>query len=224
MNRPLAALALAGSLALVPTARATTARAIPFEEKVDKAEAIVPGKCVNTRAQWDAGHRWILTYSTFAVEQTMKGNAPAELTLVTPGGEADGVHQDTIGIPAFAPGDERVLFVKNTSVGPTVLYFDQGAYEVSREGREPVVRPVASAAVRVDTQTGNAVEAEGPRTLRQFAGQVRETATRMQAQKMELIRGRERQAAASPLPGKYKILIALALAGLAAATWQLLRR
>lgn len=224
MNRPLALLALAGSLAVFPTARATTSRAIPFDEKVDKAAAIVLGKCVNTRAEWDADHRWILTYSTFAVEQTMKGNAPAEITLITPGGQAGDVHQDTIGIPAFAPGDERVLFVKNTSVGPTVLYFDQGAYEVSREGREPVVRPVASAAVRVDTQTGNAVEQERPRTLREFSGEVRESANRMRAQQMELIRGREKQTAAWPALGKYKLLIALALLGLAAATWQLLRR
>src|SRR5262245_34604979 len=115
----LAALALAVALvALVsPSAHAAIAAAASFDDKVDNAAAIILGKCLRTESRFDPSGRWIVTYSTFAVEKSFKGTAAGEVTLVTPGGSVGGVHQSTVGITAFHEGDEHVLFVKNTSLG-----------------------------------------------------------------------------------------------------------
>ena len=217
----LGAVALALSLAATD-AHATIQRAVEFDQKVDQAAAIVLGKVVRTQSQWDPSHRWILTYSTFAVEQTMKGTAPSEVTVVTPGGAVGNVVQSTIGIRPFHEGDENVIFIKNTAAGPTVLYFDQGAYDVTEDHGEKMVAPVATEAVHVDTQRGAIVEPEHRRTLREFSRDVHDSMERTRANKMALVRDQERQkqqeASFTETLSKYKLLIALALIGTLLAT------
>src|SRR5262249_43408587 len=124
----------------------------------------------------------------FQIEKTMKGNALPEMTIVTPGGQVGGVHQDTIGIPAFRPGAENVIFVKSSSLGPTVLYFDQGAYDVTTDDRgEKIVTPVPSNLVKVDTQRGMAVAPnDAPRPLPQFEREVSDTLRTLRDQKMRM--------------------------------------
>src|SRR5262245_22997108 len=99
-NNRLAAIALSVVLA-APAAHAAIAAAASFDQKVDNAAAIILGKCVRTESKFDPSGRWIVTYSTFAVEKTFKGGAAGEVTLVTPGGSVGGVHQSTVGVPAF---------------------------------------------------------------------------------------------------------------------------
>ena len=216
----LGTVALAATL-LATDAHATLQRAVNFDEKVDKAVAIVLGKVVHTRSQWDTSHRWILTYSTFAVEQTLKGSAPAEVTVVTPGGTVGDVVQSTIGIRPFHEGDENVVFIKNTDVGPTVLFFDQGAYDVTSDHGEKMVVPVSSGAVQLDTQRGTVVESEHTRTLSDFSRQVRDSIERTRANRMSLVKARQRQQQQASLTdtlAKYKLLVALALIGTLLAT------
>lgn len=216
----LGAVALAASLAATD-AHATIQRAVAFDDKVDQAAAIVLGKVVRTRSEWDPSHRWILTYSTFSVEQTMKGTAPSEVTVVTPGGTVGNVVQSTIGIRPFREGDENVIFVKNTTAGPTVLYFDQGAYDVTEDHGEKMVAPVATEAVHVDTQRGAIVEPEHTRTLRDFSRDVRDSISRTRNQ-MQLVheqqRQKQQQASFTETLSKYKLLVALALIGTLLAT------
>jgi hypothetical protein len=223
----LSAVALVSTLALASAAQATLVRAVPFDQKVEEAQSIIVGKCIRTHSEWDAAHRWILTWSTFSVEQPLKGNPPAEVTVVTPGGQVGSIHQDSIGIPAFREGDERVIFVKNTNVGPTVLYFDQGAYDVQTDGRgEKTIVPVSTGAVRVDTQRGTAVEPEHARPLREFQSDVHQAMQRVASQKMGMMRqtsGPQLAPAESPL-SKYRWFLILAVIGAALATWHLVRR
>jgi hypothetical protein len=85
------AFALAALLVLVPVAAdATIAQAMKFDDKVENAEAIIVGTCVAQRSQWDPARNWILTYSTFRIEKTLKGVPAQEITIVTPGGTVDG--------------------------------------------------------------------------------------------------------------------------------------
>jgi hypothetical protein len=185
----------------------------------------VLGKCVSTHSQWDAEHRWILTYSTFDVEQAIKGNAPAQITIVTPGGSVGKLSQDTIGVPTFREGDENVVFTKATNLGPTVLYFDQGTYDVAADARgEKMVMPRPSGAVLVDTQRGAAYEPEHGRTLRDFQRDVNDSIERTRGQKMEMMRAQKEQQSIAGVLGHYKLLIALAIVGITIATWQFLRR
>lgn len=227
-NRVLALVAATALFAIVPAARATLAVAAPFDQKVETANAIVLGKCVKTESRIDPTGRWILTYSTFEIEQAIKGNAAGQITIVTPGGQVGNTRQQTIGIPEFHEGDENVVFVKNSQAGPTVLYFDQGAYDVTTDSRgDKIVAPVATSLVKIDTQRGVAVPSEMPRTLRNFRADVDDAlaAAHRRHIENEIVQGRrQQQASFGSIASRYKWVIAAAIAGAALATWQLLRR
>jgi len=231
VTRPLAFLSLAALLGIsAAPARASVAAAASFDEKVDNAAAIVVGKCVKTESRMDPSGRWIVTYSTFNVEQSMKGTPVQTITVVTPGGSLNGIHQSSVGVPEFREGNENVLFIKNSKLGPTILYFDQGAYDVVQNAKgEPLVAPVASDVVHIDTQRGVAVPAEQPRTLNEFRGavdlSVRTAGSRHQ--QMEVIAARERAAKSTTLTSIWtnnRLLILAALVGILIAAWQLWRR
>ena len=226
-NNRLLALALTAALGSA-SAYASLETAAPFEEKVDNAAAIVQARCVRNESRWDPSGRWILTYSTFKVLDTFKGTPAQEVTVVVPGGTVGGMHQSSVGLPSFAEGSENVLFIRNSKVGPTVLYFDQGAYDVRTNDRgEKVIAPVATDAVHIDAQRGVAVPAEAPRDLKTFKSDI-DRAIRSAAdrrQQMELLRAKKQQGPtlrAMILDNKL-ILAALAI-GLALAAWQLFRR
>jgi hypothetical protein len=228
-NNLMRALAASAVLLTIPAARASMAVAASFDDKVDRAASIILGKCLRQEARFDPSGRWIVTYSTFQVERTMKGSPMPEMTLVTPGGQVGAVHQSTIGIPAFHAGAESVLFVKNSSLGPTVLYFDQGAYDVTTDDRgEKIVTPVRSNLVKIDTQRGMAVSAnDDPRPLPQFEREVGDTLRNLREQKMRMntiAADRLRQEASLwSVAKENKWTILLALAGIAFARWRLLR-
>lgn len=220
---------LAAALLLsASAAHATLAVAATFEQKVDNAAAIILGKCVRTESKWDSSGRWILTYSTFQVEKAMKGTAAPEVTLVTPGGQVGSIHQATIGIPVFAPGSEHVVFVKDTRIGPTVLYFDQGAYDVITGGDgEKIVAPIRSNLVKIDMQRGVAVSPDVPQALPDFERRVSDTIRDLRDRKVRMnaiAAGRLReQTSFWSSWGKNRWIILIALSGIAFATWRLLR-
>jgi hypothetical protein len=220
-------LVAAAALAFAPlTASATVTQAIPFDQKVEKAESIVLGKVVSQESRWDDQKKWILTYSTFEIEKTFKGMPAQRVTLVTPGGTVGNIAQNVVGVPRFRNGDESVVFVRNTKSGPTVLYLEQGAYRVVKDGRgDRIVRPVASSAVMVDSQRGMAVS-ETERPLRAFEERVRNTIRDREAVRMEMLEKQKREQESSlwAMVARNKALVALALLGAALATWQLLRR
>ena len=217
-------------LAFAPALFAAIAELATFEDKVDNAAAIVLGKCVRSESRWDADHRMILTYATFQIEKMIKGaQTVSELTIVTPGGSVDGIHQETVGVPLFRAGDQKVLFVRNTRVGMTVLYFDQGTYDVSIGSHgERLIAPAPTALVKIDPQRGVAVNASEPvRTLQQFEREVASTMHEIGTRKlkMETINNERRQQASLRTTAKNnRWLIALAVTGLMIATIQWTRR
>ena len=228
-NRVLALALLLATFGGIPVAEATMMQAATFDDKVENANAIVVGRVLRKESRWDPEHRWILTYTTFRVEKSLKGVTMPEVTLVTPGGQLGDLYQDTIGVPDFAVGSDNVVFIKNTKSGPTVLYFDQGAYEVAKDTRgNRLVVPVASDAVYVDAQRGMAAAPEQPKTLRDFEyaidSSVKRTIHKQQMAMME----QERQK--QPKPSLWKDLaenvwiIAIAVLGAVLAAIPLVRR
>ena len=218
-------IALAVVLALLPfAAEATLSRAVPFEEKVDNASAIVVARCMTQESRWDDAHKWILTYSRFRVEKAFKGAPVAEMTIITPGGSVNGTHQDTIGVPKFREGEDVVIFVRDTKAGPTVAFFDQGTYRVVQEGTERMVIPATSSAVLIDTQRGMAVTPESPRSLRDFERAVRDTIRRSETMKMNMLERRKQERSLWGTLRRNKALVGLALIGAVLATLQLVKR
>lgn len=226
-NNQRTALAFAAVLALTPiTAQATISRAVKFDEKVEHAASIVVGRIVSQQSSWDAGRQRILTYSKIAVEKTLKGSPAQEVTIVTPGGTVGDIAQDYVGIPRFHTGDENVVFVRQTGAGPTVLYFEQGAYRVEKNSSgERIVTPLVSSPVLVDVQQGVAASPEGPRSLRDFEKGVRDAVGRHELNRMRLIEQKQREEASLWSQVKRnKVLVTLALMGILLATWQLVKR
>lgn len=208
------------------SAGATVLRAVDLEEKIDRAGGIILGKCVRQVSRWDHARNWILTYSTFEIEKTLKGAPAREVTVVTPGGTVGNVAQETIGVPRFQSGEERVLFLRDSAAGPTVLYLEQGAYRVDRDGRgNRLVRPALSSQVLVDTGRGRSVAPEPERPLEEFERTVRETIRRRELLRMELLeREAQEKASIRSVLRRNAGLVALALAGAILATWQVLKR
>ncbi|MDQ3282748.1 MAG: hypothetical protein M3Q69_15200 [Acidobacteriota bacterium] len=172
----------------------------------------------------EANHR-ILTYSTFRIEKTLKGMPAQEITVVTPGGTIGNIAQDFVGVPRFRQGDEHVVFVRNSTAGPTVAYLEQGAYRVVKDERgERMTDPLVSTAVLVDTQRGVAVAPEHPRTLRAFEQEVRDAMGRREVLRMKVLEEQKRQASIWGQLQRNKLLVSLALLGAIIATWQYLKR
>lgn len=226
-NNLRAALAFAAVVAFTPVAaEATIARAVKFDEKVERAAAIVVGKVVSQHSAWDDKRDRILTYSKFQIDQTLKGIPSQEITIVTPGGTVGNIAQDYVGVPRFNAGGEHVVFVKNTNVGPTVLFFDQGAYRIEKDSRgDRIVTPLVTNAVLIDSQRGVAVSPETPRSLRDFESNIRESVRRRETIRMEMIDQKKREEASlwNQLK-RNKFLVTVALLGIMLATWQLVKR
>ena len=226
LPRPLVPLMTLLLLLFPVRAGATIARAVTFDEKVENAASIVLGKCIRQETRWDDAKKWILTYSTFQVEKAYKGGSTGQITIVTPGGRVDDVAQEVIGMPRFQEGEDHVLFVRNSQVGPTVLYLEQGAYRVEAGERgERRVQPLVSNAVLVDSQRGVAVAPERPRSLREFETTVTQTVARGRQQQMELAaRKKQEESSLWNQLRRNSPLVLLALVGAALATWQLMKR
>jgi hypothetical protein len=224
----LAAALLAGSaLVAVPRAGATVSIAATFDEKVEHAAAIVHGRVVKQEARFDDERKLILTYTTFEVQKTLKGGTPNLVTIVTPGGRVGDVQMTTIGVPQFREGSENVVFLKNTKRGPTVLYFDQGAYDVITERGEKMVRPVATDAVKIDDQRGLAVAPEQLRTMREFETAVSAAERRVRHNRMEMLEKQRRAQEVTSIwttLDENKWLVFIALLGVALASVKFLRR
>jgi hypothetical protein len=227
-NRVIALVALVVFALAVPAANAAVAQAATFDEKVDNAAAIILGKCVKTEAKFDPTGRWIVTYATFAVEDTMKGNAAGQLTIVTPGGSVNGIHQETIGVPAFREGDEHVVFLRNTRLGPAPLYFDQGTYDVATGAHgEKMIVPMPSNVMHIDTQRAMAVAPnDEPRTLDSFKRAVSDSmkGTPQRVQMSAMTTSSKPQKSVWTTLAENKLLVMLALAGIAIAAWQVMRK
>ncbi len=225
--KPLLAVA-AVSLLLPIAAQASLAKAASFDEKVENANAIILGKCTQQRSGWDADHKWILTWSTFKVEKAMKGGQPAEVTVVVPGGSVNGIHQESIGMPVFREGEDNVLFIRDTPSGPTVLYFEQGAYDVVRDSKGTrIVQPVSTGSVFIDTQRGTAAAPESARPLAQFESEVGASIRRSVQQRMDILHPRPKTrptATIGEILQRNRLLVMLTAFGLFLSAGQLFRR
>ena len=226
-NRRIALAAAVAAVVLLPrSSEATISRSISFEEKVDGAAAVVLAKVVKNESRWDPSKRWILTYTTLKVDRALKGQPMqnSDLTVVTPGGEVDGIRQETIGAPAFEPGEEQVVFVANSKLGPTVAFMEQGAYDVQTDARgEKMIIPTASDSVVMDQQRGMAAPGEAPRSLNQFERAVKQRINVRNAE-MKLIQKRNQQSPLVDLLARNKALVVLAIVGAMLASWQLLKK
>ncbi len=96
-------------------ARATTVIPPDFDHLVSRAQVIFEGEVTAVQSQWigeGAEHR-IVTFVTFKVDDSLKGNAGASYTIRMLGGTVDGRSMNVTDAPKFQAGDHDLLFVEN---------------------------------------------------------------------------------------------------------------
>jgi hypothetical protein len=128
---------------LTGNARATTVVAPTFDQLVDEAEVIFQGKVTAVRSQWtgEGAQRVIVTFITFSVEDSLKGNPGQSYTIRMVGGTVDGETLEIADAPRFAVGNRDVLFVEhNGSQFIPLVGIMHGRFHVKRDqfGRESV--------------------------------------------------------------------------------------
>jgi len=146
--RTLAALAFisASSAAICPPARATTLKRMSVPDLSRAAHVIVRARCVTSSTRWDAGEIW--TFTTFDVEETWKGSAPAQITVRLLGGSAGNFTSTVSGVPRFAPGEELILFLERTPAQDfSIVSWMQGTFRIAHNrttGEEIVTQDTAA--------------------------------------------------------------------------------
>lgn len=132
-TRRLAACALAAavSVAIGIEAGATTLSRMSVAEMARHSVTIVRARCLANSTAWDAGEIW--TFTTFAVEETWKGDASGQIRVRLLGGRTHQVTSTVPGVPRFRPGEDVVVFLERTDRGDfSVVSWMQGTFRIRR--------------------------------------------------------------------------------------------
>ncbi len=85
---------------------------LSLEELSSKADSIVIGTVESTSSSWDETRENIYTKIIVSVEGELKNEKQqSTVTIVVPGGEADGITQLVSDTPAFKPGEKAIFFL-----------------------------------------------------------------------------------------------------------------
>lgn len=146
-SRLLASVLLASlSLAAVP-ARAAVTQELDLDTLSQQADLIVQGTAEGTEASWSADGKRIHSVTRVRVGKSLKGQAAQVVEVRHPGGTVGDITQRVAGAPAFAPGEEVILFLKQApgqlkKAAFVVEGLGQGKFEVVRgkDGAKQVLR------------------------------------------------------------------------------------
>jgi hypothetical protein len=142
--------AILGFVALAAgPSQATTLARMSLEQLAAAADAVVKGRCLGNQTRSEAGEVW--TFSSFEVEEAMKGIVPRLITVRLLGGHLGRWSVRVEGVPEFQPGEEVILFLQRTRAGEfAVTSWMQGTFRVQRDaqsGASSVTQDSSSLAV-----------------------------------------------------------------------------
>jgi len=130
----IAALALA---TLIP-AQAASVLPLFLDEVIDTASVAFEGTCVANRSEREAATGLVVTYTTFAVQDVLKGDAPTTHVIKQIGGSLPGeeLQYRVQGIPTFTVGESYVVFLAGVSKAgfSSPIGLGQGRFAVRAAG------------------------------------------------------------------------------------------
>lgn len=120
---------------------ATTVIPMSIERLTARSTHVVRVRALQYESKWNAQHDRIFTYTKFLVLETMKGAAPATITVKQLGGHADGYTMKVSGVRSWRNGEEAILFLQSTSEPATftVTGLMQGDFRVERQAGQTIV-------------------------------------------------------------------------------------
>lgn len=120
---------------------ATTVFPMSVERLTDISSDVVVAHAVKSWSVWNAQHTIIVTYTQFAVDNRLKGNAGATVTVKTPGGSAEGYTQHVAGVRSWSAGESSVLFLRPSQSGDALVVSGliQGDFRIRRSASGTLV-------------------------------------------------------------------------------------
>jgi hypothetical protein len=110
-------------------------RALNTVELTRQADLVVVGKVADVRASWNRERTRIQTSVTVAIDQSLKGSVGGgSVTILSPGGEVDGVGEYYSHTARFTKNEDVVVFARRSSDGRLrVTGGEQGKVAVRRD-------------------------------------------------------------------------------------------
>jgi hypothetical protein len=140
-------------IASSPLARATTLVKMSLAQLSQASSAIVRGRVVSQETHWNPQHTQIVTFTTVAVRDVMKGHPPSTLVIEELGGVVGHMRSWVPGTPLLRPQTDYVLFLEPSASTPSHFLpvgMLQGAMRIYLEAsthQERVILPLGSLAV-----------------------------------------------------------------------------
>jgi hypothetical protein len=116
-------------------ADATTLVRMSLSQLSQASSTIVQGYVLNEEAQWNQSHTRIMTFTTLALDHTLKGQPPSTLTIAQPGGTIGNFHVHVPGTAYLRLQAEYILFLEPGGTPQTfhVVGMVQGAFRIVRK-------------------------------------------------------------------------------------------
>lgn len=131
-------LAALTTLAAALAAHAVSVLPLYFEEIVDNAKTAFQGTCIGNHTERDAETGMVVTYTTFSVQEVLKGKPEFTHTIKQAGGQlADGsLEWKMEGVPKFTVGGNYVVFLPGVSSAgfSSPVGLGQGRFTVVADG------------------------------------------------------------------------------------------
>ena len=102
-------------LVIALPARAMSVLPLYLDEIVTDAAVAFQGKALESHSERDPQTGSIVTYSTFEVQEVLKGEAGATHTIKQIGGKIEGEINQITGVPTFTVGESYILFLYGVS-------------------------------------------------------------------------------------------------------------
>ena len=160
-------------------AGATTLVRLDLDDLTGESSAVVYGKVLASRVEWNQARTLIYAVYTVAPVEYLKGRLGPTFELHEPSGTLDGIQLSVGGVPSFSVGQEAVLFVWTDRQGQhQVTGFEQGAFPVrtdSQTGLKVVDRVVRLGSARI----ANTAASPSSRILTQLFNQIGSSAAKL---------------------------------------------
>ena len=121
---------------------ALTSLPLYLDELIDRSAVAFEGTCVANRSERDPDTGFIVTYTTFEVHDALKGSPGKTHVIKQIGGSlpGDNIEYRVHGVPAFAEGEDYVVFLAGVSTAgfSSPMGLGQGRFTVrsTPQGRE----------------------------------------------------------------------------------------
>ena len=109
-----------------------------LDQIIDTSAVAFEGTCTGNRSERDPSTNMVVTYTTFAVHDVLKGSASTTYTIKQIGGDLadEDLHYHVEGVPKFVIGHDYVVFLPQVSrIGfSSPIGLEQGRFSIRTDG------------------------------------------------------------------------------------------